>query len=113
MITIAELVRNLQLITIVQAADQDMINVTGCYLGDLLSNVIAKAETGNLWFTVMTNVNVIAVAQLLGLAGVVIIEGHQPMPETVAKAKAENILLFSRQDNAYTAACRFKEAGII
>ena len=36
--------------------------VDGCYVGDLLSWVMARAQAGNVWLTVMGNVNAVAVA---------------------------------------------------
>ncbi|HAZ20542.1 MAG TPA: hypothetical protein DER23_05025 [Clostridiales bacterium] len=42
--------------------------VTGAYAGDLLSWVMGHAKSGDAWLTVMTNINVIAVASLTGVA---------------------------------------------
>ena len=36
----------------------------GCYVGDLLSWVMGRAQAGNVWLTVMGNLNAIAVAAL-------------------------------------------------
>ncbi|MCX6555994.1 MAG: hypothetical protein NTW95_00945, partial [Candidatus Aminicenantes bacterium] len=49
-------------------ADQQ---VTGGYVSDLLSDVIANAEEGSLWITVQRHLNIIAVAQLKKLAGII------------------------------------------
>ena len=38
--------------------------VDGCYVGDLLSWVMGRAQAGNVWLTVMGNLNAIAVAAL-------------------------------------------------
>ena len=47
--------------------DEDK-NVTGCYSGDLLSWVMSRAKEGDVWLTVMGNVNAVAVAVLIIMA---------------------------------------------
>ena len=46
----------------------------GGYCGDFLSFVMQRAPENSVWFTVMTNVNVAAVASLTGVAAVVVCE---------------------------------------
>lgn len=46
----------------------------GCYVGDLLSWVMARAQSGNVWITVMGNVNAIAVATLTDVCCIVLTE---------------------------------------
>ncbi len=59
--------------------------VNGCYVGDLLSWVMGRAEADNLWITIMTNINTVAVASLSGVAAIVIAEGLD-VPENVIDA---------------------------
>lgn len=69
--------------------------VSGGYVGDLLSWVMGRAEADNAWITIMTNINIAAVAQLSDVAVIIIAEGAKPdsnVTET-AKAKGVNILL--------------------
>lgn len=49
--------------------------VSGAYIGDLLSWVMGRASADNVWITIMSNVNVIAVASLADVACVVLAEG--------------------------------------
>jgi len=65
--------------------------VTGAYCSDLLSDVMANAKKGDLWITLQTHQNIVAVASLAELAGIVITRGAQPDPDTLAKAEKENI----------------------
>jgi hypothetical protein len=60
--------------------------VTGGYVSDLLSDVMANAGTGALWITIQTHANIAAVCSLNDLAGVI-----------VAKAEEEgvNVLLYA------------------
>ena len=45
--------------------------VCGAYAGDLLSWVIGRAQADNAFLTIMTNVNVVAVASLADLSCVI------------------------------------------
>jgi hypothetical protein len=75
--------------------------VCGGYASDLLSDVMGNSHEGDLWVTLQKHVNIIAVAQLNGLAGVVLINGRRPEPETVARAEAEHIPIVSTELPAF------------
>ena len=49
--------------------------VKGAYMGDLLSWVMGRADFDNAWITIMSNVNVIAVASLSDVACIILAEG--------------------------------------
>ena len=49
--------------------------VSGAYVGDLLSWVMGRAGFDNAWVTIMSNINVIAVASLSDVACVILAEG--------------------------------------
>ena len=55
------------------------------YAGDLLSWVMGNAPAGCVWFTVMTNVNVIAVAHLADAACVIVTEGRSRTAEDAGR----------------------------
>jgi hypothetical protein len=65
--------------------------VKGGYVGDLLSDVMANSKEGDLWITRQVHQNIVAVASLKDLAGIVLIQGSEPAPDTAAKANAEGI----------------------
>jgi hypothetical protein len=67
--------------------------VTGGYAGDLLSDVIANSKAGNVWITMQVHVNIVAVAVLKDLAGIIIVQGRQPSEETLKKAKEEKVAI--------------------
>ncbi len=69
--------------------------VDGAYAGDLLSWVMGRAEAGNVWATIMTNMNVVAVASLVGTSAVVICENSEIAAETVQAAKDRNVNIFA------------------
>ena len=49
--------------------------VTGCYIGDLLSWVMGRAAADNAWITIMSNVNILAVASLADASCIILSEG--------------------------------------
>jgi hypothetical protein len=68
-------------------------NVSGGYAGDLLSDVIAHSDAGNVWVTMQAHVNIVAVAALKDLAGIVIVRGKRPADDTLARANEQKIAL--------------------
>ena len=77
MATIKNLQQQLELINHNPDADCDR-ELSGCYIGDLLSWVMAHAFSGCVWITIMSNINVAAVASPTHAACVIMAEGVQP-----------------------------------
>ncbi len=75
--------------------------VTGGYAGDLLSWVMGRATSGDAWVTIMSNINVIAVAQLTDVACVILAEGVEPGDDLVSAAKTRGVNLFSSEEAAF------------
>ena len=69
------------------------IEVRGGYASDLISDVLAHAREGDLWITLQTHQNTVAVASMKDLAGIVLVNGREPEPDTLHKAREENIPL--------------------
>lgn len=67
--------------------------VAGGYASDLLSDVLAHAGEDNLWITLQVHQNIVAVASMKNLAGIVLVNGREPERETVEKAEAENVVI--------------------
>ena len=61
------------------------------YVSDLLSDVIAHAQELELWITLQTHLNIVAVASMKGLAGIVLVQDRKPEPDVVEKADKEGI----------------------
>ena len=109
--TVTELARLLDG-AVVGAAGDVPHEVRGGYASDLLSDVIANAREGDAWVTLQRHVNVVAVAQLKALAAVVLVNGRQPEPDTVARANEERIPIVSTALTAFDAVGALYEAGI-
>ncbi len=75
--------------------------VTGGYTGDLLSRVMGKAEADSVWVTIMTNVNVVAVASLADVSAVIMAEGVRPDGEAVLAAKQHGVNLYLSEKPAF------------
>jgi hypothetical protein len=69
--------------------------VDGCYVSDLLSDVLANSKEGDLWVTHQSHPNVVAVASVRGLSGVIITGDREIEPETIKKAEAEQVNLMT------------------
>ncbi len=78
--------------------------VNGAYIGDLLSWVMGRAEADNAWITIMSNINVIAVASLADVACVVLAEGVIPEPELLQTAEQKGINLLISESPIYETA---------
>ena len=65
--------------------------VTRGYASDLMSDVIANTGKNDIWITLQTHLNVVAVASMKELAGIVLINGRRPEPETLKRAAQEGI----------------------
>ena len=85
-----EIVETLQLTVKTGAGLLDQ-EVRGGYVSDLMSDVMANAGEGTLWVTLQIHQNIVAVAVMKSLAGIVLINGREPEPETVQKAESEGI----------------------
>lgn len=66
-------------------------DVTGGYTSDLLSDVIGNSRENSLWITLQIHQNIIAVAKLKDLAGIILVNNREPDEETLKKAQEENI----------------------
>ncbi len=86
--------------------------VNGGYVSDLLSNVMGQAHVGNLWVTMQGHQNIVAVALLAGLTGIIIAGGVEPDPEAVRKAASEEIVLLTTNLSAYEVVGRLYQLGI-
>ena len=106
--TLQELVQRLELI--VRSAKNNLEHeVTGGYASDLLSDVIANSNPGNIWLTIQIHPNIIAVAELKELTGIIISNGREPEKETIAKAEQEKIPILTSSLPTYELAGKLYE----
>ena len=84
-------------------------NVEGCYICDLLSYVMSHASKDNVWITVQTNINVVAVASLTEVGCVIVPENISVEDITVERAETEGIAMLSSSLTAYEIAKKLSE----
>ena len=88
------------------------IEIEGVYIGDLLSIVMSKAKKNYVWITIQTHINIVAVAELIELACIIVVEDMDVDNDTIEKAKELGIPVFKTSESAYQMACRMSELGI-
>ena len=87
-------------------------DITRGYASDLLSDVLAHAPEGGLLVTLQVHLNVIAVASHAELAAVVFAGGRRPEADVIAKAAAEDIVLYVAADETFDVVGRLYELGV-
>jgi len=88
----------------VLAAGTSDRQVTGGYASDLLSDVLAAAEQGSLWITHQRHMNVVAVAKLRDVAGVIHPRSLRPSQEVLDRAAREGVNILSSSEGAFEVA---------
>lgn len=84
--------------------------VSDVFCCDLLSRVMANAKKDGIWITVLTHMNIVAVAQLAEVGCVVIPDAIEVPEQTIAKAGEENINILSTPLSAYEICWRVHDA---
>ncbi len=83
--------------------------VTGCHIGDLLSLVMSKAQAGDAWITIQSNINVPAVAALTDSAMVILAEGIKLDEAAKTRVVQQEISVYSSEKSAFCLACEIKD----
>ena len=86
--------------------------ITGGYVSDLLSDVLAHAPRGGVLVTIQVHLNVIAVALHAELAAVIFAADRQPDESVRSKAVEEGVALFVAPDCAFDLAGRLYALGL-
>jgi len=83
------------------------------YASDLLSDVLANSIEGDLWVTRQTHLNIVAIAVMRDLSGMLIVNGAQPDPDTVEKAVERMVPIFRTPLPTFEIVGRLYQLGII
>ena len=65
--------------------------IKGGYTSDLLSDVMGFAREGQVWITLQTHKNVLAIASLKELAAILLVKGNKPEDDMLEQAVDEGI----------------------
>lgn len=111
-LTLAQVMQALDLTLLTQPCNLSQIKPVAGYTSDLLSCVMANAAHQGIWVTLQAHTNIVAVAALLDLSGVIITEGAMPDPATIDKANQEGVVLFSSSKPSFYVVGKLWEMGL-
>ncbi len=78
--------------------------IDGVYVGDLLSWVMGRAESDNAWVTIMSNINILAVASLSDTSCIILAENVKLDEEVIKTAYEKEINILSTNMDIYNTA---------
>ena len=84
----------------------------GVYIGDLLSWVMGRAQADNVWLTIMSNLNIVAVATLSDVSCIILCEGVTLEESVKSTAEAKGINILATDKTAYDMAKCLSELGL-
>ncbi len=86
--------------------------ISGVFVGDLLSWVMGNCEADQVWVTVQSHLNIVAVSALKEISCLVIAHGAEVEEETINKAIEENIAICTSDLSAYDICKKCAELGL-
>ncbi|MBR4030109.1 MAG: AraC family transcriptional regulator [Clostridia bacterium] len=98
--TVKEVVKALNLECLTGGEELDR-EVNGGYCGDLLSWVMSKAQSGNAWITIMSNINIVAVAVLTDVSCIILCEDVTPEEDCIQKAEEQGVVILKSSMSAF------------
>ncbi|MBP5711237.1 MAG: serine kinase [Bacteroidales bacterium] len=101
--TVKELVEKMNL-TVFCGEDNLDKEITGCYVSDLLSDVMGSTKSGMAWITLQTHKNVAAIGSLKELACIILVKGFKPDDDTLQHAIEEEIPMLGTADQTFETA---------
>ena len=103
---VSELVKELDLVVFSGREGLDR-EISGGYVSDLLSDVMGNASEGDVWITLQTHRNVVAIASLKELACVLLVSSLTPEQNTLDHSNKEGIPVLG------TSLSTFEIAGLL
>ena len=83
--------------------------VSGGYAGDLLSWVMGRAEAGDAWVTIMSNINIVAVATLADPACRILSENVQPDADALSKAQDVGVNILGSASDTFSLCAKISQ----
>ncbi|MCL2413411.1 MAG: DRTGG domain-containing protein [Bacteroidales bacterium] len=75
--------------------------IDGGYVSDLLSDVMGHAEMGNVWVTLQTHKNIMAIASLKELAAIILVKGFKPDEDCIKQSNEEGIPILGTNEQTF------------
>ena len=73
-------------------------------MGDLLSVVMGNAAEEQVWITIQSHVNIVAVASLRSVSAIIIAHGFEPDEDTIESAREEEITILTTKLDPFSIA---------
>jgi len=83
--------------------------VSSCYISDLLSRVLGGCQSGDVWITVQSSLNMVAVAMMTDASCVILPEGLTAADNVIEKANDEGLVIFSSNLSAFELAVKISK----
>ena len=112
MLTLQRIIDTLNLTVLTEPQDFSKVSPQGGYASDLLSCVMAGAQSGNVWVTLQAHLNVVAVAGLTEVCAVILTEGSLPERVVLERANQQGVVLLSTSAPSYQVVGRLWEMGL-
>jgi hypothetical protein len=107
-----EIINHLNLNVLTTPKNFAGVRVSTGYASDLLSCVMAGAQSEGVWVTLQAHMNIVAVAALLESSAIIITEGAQPNPEVIEKANEQEVTLLSTSMPTFEVVGKLWEMGL-
>ncbi len=75
--------------------------VNGAYTSDLLSDVMGNVDEGEVWITLQTHKNIMAIASLKEVAAVILVKGYKPEKDAVMQSNEEDIPILGTKKETF------------
>ncbi len=86
--------------------------VESVYISDMVSDIITAAKVNSVLITLQTHKSLIAAANLVGVAMIVIVKGRTPQDDVVELATKTGIGLFTCDLDTWTLARKLTQLGL-
>lgn len=96
----------------VNESDRMTVEVHRGYVSDLLSDVIANAAGDDVWVTIQVHKNIVAVAVLKEIAGIIVPNGKELHRDTIDAAREQNVAILTSDVPGFEVVGRLYGMGI-
>ena len=86
--------------------------IEGVFISDLVSDIVASAQAGNLLMTIQLHKNLIATANLVDVSTIVYVRDKKPLDDVIQLAEKAGITLFTADADTWKLAIKLHELGI-
>jgi len=108
-VKVKDLETKLKLKPVNQIYDKD---IDGGFVSDMVSDVMSGAQAGNVWVTVQTHKNIVAAANLVDIAAIIVVRGKKIPDDTLQMADRAKMTIFATDLDTFQVAIKLYEAGI-